>query len=222
MFGDSDDGLVSNGRRTALKALGATGVAGVVGSTGAAAAGPTAVIDADPLPVEEGESFTLDASNSEGDIETYEWYRKNWAFGSSFNDSPSATGATLTDSYAAYPWGFKLVVTDVDGNTDEAVMNVNVHPEGTLTPEAVIEAAPEDSDRHAFTGHRSTTPRGSIETYEWNFYNTSFQSSFDSEPDRTGPDWSEALASGYTWKVRLRVTNSDGRTDEQVITYEPQ
>lgn len=222
MFEDSDDGLVSNGRRTALKALGATGVAGVVGSTGAAAAGPTAVIEANPLPVEEGESFTLDGSSSSGDIDKYEWYRRNWTFGSSFSSTPSATGQTLTDSYVADPWGFKLVVTDVNGNTDSAVLNANVYAQGALQPNAVIEAAPESSERHAFTGLRSTTPRGTIDKYEWNFYNTSFQSSFDSEPDRTGPDWSEALASGYTWKIRLRVTNSDGRTDKHVITYKPQ
>lgn len=69
VFDNTDDGLVSNKRRDALKAIGTAGVAGVVGSSSASAAsGPTAVIDADPLSLDAGESFTLDGSNSTGSI----------------------------------------------------------------------------------------------------------------------------------------------------------
>lgn len=220
MLRETTDGLESNKRRDALKAIGAAGVAGVVGSTGAAAAGPTAVIDADPLPLEAGESFTLDASNSEGDIQSYEWYRRNWEYSQNFLDSPSATGETFTDSYTESPVGFKLVVTDSNGNTDEEVLNVHVQPEGSLTPNPVIDTPDPSDERHSFSGRFSTTPRGSIESYEWNIYNDAYHDSFDSEPDYTGPDWSIALASDNTWKIRLRVTNTDGRTVEKVITYQ--
>ncbi|NEU57301.1 twin-arginine translocation signal domain-containing protein [Halorussus sp. MSC15.2] len=220
MMNQATDGLVSNKRRDALKAMGAAGAATVVGSTGAAAAGPTAVIDADPLPLEAGESFTLDASNSEGDIQSYEWYRRNWEYSQSFSDSPSATGKTFTDSYTDSPFGFKLVVTDSNGNTDEEILNVNVRPQGSITPTPVIDTPNPNNERHSFSGRFSTTPRGDIRSYEWNFYNAAYHDSFESEPDYTGPDWSIALASGNTWKIRLRVTNTDGRTAEKVITYE--
>lgn len=58
--------------------------------------------------------------------------------------------------------GFKLVVTDDNGNTEE-VLNVNVQPSGSLVPTPVIDTPDPSNDRHSFSPRFSTTPRGSIE-----------------------------------------------------------
>lgn len=208
-------------RRSVLKAMGVAGAVGVAGSTSATAAGPTAVIDADPLPVESGETLTFDGSRSSGDIDTYEWYYRNWQYSSDWLSSPSAAGQTASESFGDSPWGVKLVVTDSNGNTDSTVMNVLVRPEGSVTPVAEIEKPPTDAEVHAFSGRDSYAPRGSIQSYEWYYRNWDYNQSFLDSPSATGPDFNERFGSGSHWKIKLVVTNENGRTGERIVDFYP-
>ncbi|WP_158056211.1 PKD domain-containing protein [Halorussus halophilus] len=202
-------------RRDALKVMGATGV-GLVGASAAsgnaAAAGPTAVIDTNPLPVTEGTTVTFDGSNSTGDITKYEWYRNS--AGDGFYGVVKE-GETFSESFAQGDFSIKLKVTDSNGNTDTSQFSFKVYGDGTATaPIPRIEMVRGGDGEITFDGTRSTSPRGEIVEYEWSrnsagdgFYGVNF----------TGPGFFENFADG-DFDVRLRVTDEEGQTAEKVIT----
>ncbi|WP_128477493.1 PKD domain-containing protein [Halorussus pelagicus] len=217
---ESIDAEKSCSRRTALKTVGAAGVglAGSVVATGdAAAAGPTAVIEADALPAEEGEEVTFDGSGSTGDIESYTWYfRNNETLGGGYGEY--ASGPSFAETWTNNPYTVKLEVTDADGNTDTAT--VDFYPTETVTPIARIEEEPAtgDPDLRTFIGRYSSAPRGSIESYTWYFRNDDAGNDSFGEW-ASGPTFTQEFASSYQYTVKLEVTDSRGRTDSDTVTF---
>ncbi|NEU57792.1 PKD domain-containing protein [Halorussus sp. MSC15.2] len=221
---DADESVDAEGscsRRTALKTVGAAGLglAGSVVATGdVAAAGPTAVIEADALPPEEGENVTFDGSSSSGDVQSYTWYfRNNESVGGGYGEY--ASGPSFTESWANYPYSVKLEVTDADGNTDSAVVDFFARP--VVTPIARIEEEPAtgDPDIRTFIGRYSSAPRGSIESYTWYYRNDGIpEDDFGKYAD--GPTFTEQFASGYQYTVKLEVTDSRGRTASDTVTFQ--
>jgi hypothetical protein len=203
-------------RRNALKALGATGV-GLAGASAAsqpvAAAGPTAVIDTEPLPATEGTEITFDGSGSTGDITKYEWYRNS--AGDGFY-GVAGEGETFSESFAQGDFSVKLKVTDSDGNTDSSQFSFKVYGDSSVTePTARIEMVRNGDGEITFDGTRSTSPRGDIVKYEW------WRNSAGSDlygVDFTGPGFYENFADGYDYDIKLRVTDEVGQTAEKVIT----
>lgn len=203
-------------RRNALKAMGATGVglAGASAATGnAAAAGPTAVIDTEPLPATEGTEITFDGSGSTGDITKYEWYRN--AAGSDFY-GVAGEGQTFSESFAEGDFSVKLKVTDSDGNTDSSQFSFKVYGDSSVTePTPRIEMVRNGGGEITFDGTRSTSPRGDIVEYEW--WRNASGSDFYSV-DFTGPGFYEHFSEGNDFDIKLRVTDEVGQTAEKVIT----
>jgi hypothetical protein len=105
---------------------GALSVAGVAAAGGSTGDGPTAAFTADPSPpLLSKTEVTLDASDSTGDIESYEWYRNQlWttqASGSesATDDEPAATGEVVTLTLDP-PVESELRVVSAGGTTDRA------------------------------------------------------------------------------------------------------
>lgn len=207
-------------RRTTLKTLGAAGagLAGSVVATGdASAAGPTAVIDASPLPASNDESVSFDGSGSSGNIQSYDWYIRNNEMSNSFPSSPSRTGSSFSEQFAAYAFSVKLVVTDDSGDTDSAVVDFII--KDSVDPYARIVAEPlsSDGDLQTFVGRYSTTPRGSIDKYEWYIRNDDLSSSFSKYAE--GPSFTEQFAD-YQYSVKLVITDTRGKTASDTVTFQ--
>ncbi|UVE49625.1 PKD domain-containing protein [Haloferax larsenii] len=228
MKDDNDDsGLVDDStRRTVLKTGAAAGIGmlSVGASTGSAAAssGPTAVINADSLPAEQGDEITFDASESSAPagIQSYEWYVRNNETQDDFLSSPWKTGTTFTESFADSPFSLKLVVTDNDGNTDSTRLDFIAHQ--TVTPTARITRLPEAPDNSGpitFSGRLSAAPRGTIESYEWYVRNHEHQDDYLSSPWKTGPTLVEQFADDNTFSLKLVVTDSHGNTSATETTF---
>lgn len=206
-------------RRSALKTMGIAG-AGLTGSviaTGnASAAGPTAVITADSLPAESGESITFDGSNSTGTIETYEWYIRNNDSRRQHFDSPYETGQNFSLSFGTSPYSVKLVVTDADGNTDSAETDFIV--EDSLTPNARIKMVPpETSDgNRTFVGRDSTAPGSTIASYDWYIRNDDGNNGFSHWT--SGPSFALAFSDSQ-FTVKLEVMDENGNTGSGTVTF---
>lgn len=218
MSEDTDSGSerTTYSRRRAMKTLGASGLAatGVLGAASGTAAAEelNAVVDMDPIPAVEGETATFDGSQSTGNIEKYEWYR-NAADGSL--TGVDGTGETFTETFAEGVFKTKLVVTDVDGNTDSDLYYFEVHSESRVQPTARIRTHRLGDGEIVFDGALSSAPGdGSIVKYEW-YRNASGYSL--TGVDGTGPGFYEHFASG-DFDVKLEVTDSTGRTDSKTIT----
>lgn len=203
-------------RRSALKAMGVTGIglAGTAAATGtASAAGPTAVIDTEPLPATQGTEITFDASESTGNIVEYEWWRNT--AGSDFY-GVDGTGETFSESFGDGDFSVKLRVTDSNGQTDTTEFSFKVYGDASATdPIPRIEMVRNGGGEITFDGTRSTSPRGDIVEYEWwrnaaggGFYSVDF----------TGPGFYERFSEGDDFDIKLRVTDELGQTAEKVIT----
>lgn len=211
-----DEATEEYSRRTALKTMGVAGagLAGSVVATGdASAAGPTAVIEASPLPPEAGESITFDGSSSTGNIQKYEWELRNNENGTKFGRW--AEGPSFTEGFTDYAYSVKLIVTDDNGNTDSAVVDFIVHD--TVSPEArIVAQLSGNSDRKTFVGRFSSSPRGTIEQYEWYLRNDDQGSEFGKWTE--GPSFTVDFTN-YQYTIKLVVTDSRGRTASDTLTF---
>jgi hypothetical protein len=217
---DGDDETADEySRRTALKTMGVAGagLAGSVIATGdASAAGPTAVITADTLPAEYGESITFDGSASTGTIETYEWYIRNNDSNQDYLSSPSRTGESFTESFSDNPYSVKLEVTDADGNTDSAETDFVI--ENSLTPNARLKMVPPATSDgvRTFVGRDSTAPGSTIESYEWYIRNDDSSNGFSNYA--SGPSFALAFSDSQ-FTVKLEVTDADGSVGTDSVTF---
>lgn len=83
--------------------------------------GPEAGFSFDPANPEVGETVEFDASDSSGDIESYEW---------GFGDGNSRDGELVENTYdAAGEYPVSLTVTDEQGRTDTEIRDLVVSPE---------------------------------------------------------------------------------------------
>jgi hypothetical protein len=138
---DSNSGTTGAGVRTSRRSVlqtaggaGALSVAGVAAAGGGSGDGPTAAFTADPSsPLLSKTEVTLNASDSTGDIESYEWYRNQlWttqASGSesATDDEPTATGEVVTLTLDP-PVEVELRVVSTDGTTDRATKEFSLPP----------------------------------------------------------------------------------------------
>ncbi|EMA46582.1 PKD domain-containing protein [Halobiforma nitratireducens] len=91
--------------------------------------GPTAAFSVSDSSPEPGAEVTFDASDAEGDLESYEW---------EFGDDATATGEKVTHAYdATGEYTAELVVTDVDGDTDSTQRTLYVGEVEAPTPSGV-------------------------------------------------------------------------------------
>lgn len=168
---------------------------------------PTAEVAASPdgpAPLE----VTFDAGGSsdpDGSIVLYEW---DFTDNGSFDASDSADSIQHTYSN---PGSFtcRLRVTDNDGATDEATVQVNVAVPANLPPVADIQASPSEADPPEFINFDaggSTDQDGSIILYEWDLDGDGV---FDSATGGVATNGGVYNSPGAI-EVGVRVTDNDG------------
>lgn len=170
----------------------------------------------DPDSVNVGDEVTFDASDSTGDITSYEWDFK------SASDPGSATDSGETASYtydSAGSYTVELVVTGSNGATDKETYSIGVSSDNE-PPTAVIEAEPTggvESVEVDFDGSGSSDPDGNIESYSWDFDDG--EESSKVSPTHT---FTNDTDSPVEYIVTLTVTDDDGASDtaEQIIEVE--
>lgn len=138
-------------------------------------------------------TFTADATDPDGSIESYEW---------AVDGATVGTGVELQHSFASSGrHKVELTVTDDDGISTNAVKSVNVNDR----PQVGMFATPPNPDvgeEVLFVAEASDTD-GSIEGYEW---------SVDGRTIATGQQLRHAFESGGIYEVTLTVTDDAGAT----------
>ena len=146
-----------------------------------------------------GREVDFDASDSydpDGSIESYGW---------DFGDGTQAGGEFASHTYDdTGTYRATLTVTDDDGATDSAYLDIEVR---NAEPEAVIQVSDESplpGDTVEFDGRESTDPGGAIVAYDWQFGDGTRTRGRTTEHSYDEP--------GY-YTVRLTVRDDDGATD---------
>ena len=168
---------------------------------------PTAVATASPTTAEVGTNISFDGSGStdlDGSIVSYGW---------SFDDGGTATGETVSHSFAAAgTHSATLTVTDNKGASDAATVSVTVTAPPNVTPTAVASANPttaEAGTNISFDGSASTDSDGSIVSHTW---------SFDDGGTATGATVSHSFSAVGGHSATLTVTDNDGATDTATVS----
>ncbi|HZM80463.1 MAG TPA: PKD domain-containing protein [Candidatus Limnocylindrales bacterium] len=145
------------------------------------------------------------SSDSDGTVVSYAW---------NFGDGTTATGATVTKTFAAAgTYTVSLTVTDDGGATGSTSRSVQVgQPPANQPPTA---AFTNTCQRILFfricnfNGTSSTDPDGTIVSYAWNFGDGTTGS---------GATVSKIYTSGGTRTITLTVTDNGGATDSETRT----
>ena len=170
---------------------------------------PKAVIKANPRSGEAPLTVKFDASGSsdpDGNIVSYLW---------NFGDGRAGSRAKETRRYDyenTYP--VTLTVTDNDGKTGTASVNIQVSAAPLESPKAVIKADPTSGEEPltvSFDGSGSSDPDGRIVSYKW---------TFGDGKSATGSTTTHTYNSKGTYTARLKVTDDDGETDTARVDIE--
>ena len=171
---------------------------------------PSASIAISPSSLTVNEEVTLSAADSsvgEGvSIETYEW-----AIG---EDAPFVAGEKTRRQSFDTPgeYAIRLRITDSRGRVDATTTTLSVEPAPLSAQLTVTSSSPTTIEKVTLSGERSTAGNGvSIETYEWDL----------GEKDEFvagGETITHTFDSVGEREVRLRVTDSQGRTDTASTT----
>lgn len=191
----------------------ADGMGDAVGESVAPSAGgpPKAAFTFSPaLPLPK-EPVTFDASSSrdDGTIVSYAW---------TWGDGSTGSGRIAFHSYpAAGSYVVVLTVTDDTGKTNSASHTVRVIG-GPTASFSFSPATPKVGDAVTFDASGTTDPDGNIASYRWDFG--------DGTPalTTTAPTTTHAYAAYGTYRVTLRVTDSDGlwsETSMRLSVYAP-
>ena len=182
---------------------GATDIETVTISVTSSNQAPTASINADPTSGDAPLEVTFDASgssDSDGNIASYEW---------DFGDGATGSGSSVDhtfDSSGAY--SVELTVTDNDGATDTASVEIEVSGEGGELNARILVVPPGPGQIYTrqFTAALST---GDIASYEWDFKSVSNPGTATD----SGVEVSHTYQNKGTYTVELVVSGSSGATD---------
>jgi hypothetical protein len=164
-----------------------------------------------------GDRVTFNADQStdpDGTILDFEWVIRRT------EDSDSAPVATATGSHLSYtfdePSEYSIELTITDDSEQTTTDTVDLQIAEPQTPTAIIQKPAEPviaGDEVTFRGGQSSTPNGSITTYEWKFYR--FESGeINQEPiaRQTGRTATYSFTDPVTYSVRLAVTDDVDQT----------
>lgn len=166
---------------------------------------PTAVAEATPTVGDPPLLVSFTGSNSSDDVGiiTYSW---------DFMDGSISSEADPTHTFSEDGlYSVELTVTDAEGLTDTAIVNIAVGDVGNLPPVAVIEVDPTGGGAPllvTFTGSNSTDDFG-VATYTWDFGDGTESS------DGVNPEHIYTLPGTYT--ASLTVTDAEGLTSTATI-----
>ncbi len=189
-------------------APGGIGMSGTVYVTASGALPPLASISVAPNPAQVGQSVNLSGAGSSGAgaIAKYEWDLDG---DGSFELDGGTTPTTSRSYMSPATISVKLRVTDGNGDTDVATraLKINAAPTASFT---VSPNPAQAGQTVSFDASASSDPDGSNPVYEWDLDGNG---SFETKTFNT-PTASRSYPSAATVAVKLRVTDSDGGTDE--------
>ncbi len=165
--------------------------------------GPEASFSVDPSEPEVGQSVTLDAADSTGDIAAYRW---DLTADGETDDTGETVSYTFEESGTAT---VTLVVENADGDTGETSREIQVAPE----PIAAFEwepAGPRVGETVTLDGSPSA---GSIASYRWDFDG-------DGETDETGETVTHTFEEPGEQFVELVVESVAGTVDDAIFSVE--
>ncbi|MDP2343077.1 MAG: PKD domain-containing protein [Deltaproteobacteria bacterium] len=135
------------------------------------------------------------SSDADGTIDDFAW---------DFGDATTGTGAAAQHIYnAAGTFTVELTVTDDDGATDTATLQIVVDDNAAPTAVILASAAGSIGANVAFDGSTSSDADGTIAAFAWDF---------DDGTTGTGPTFEHAFAAAGTFTVTLTVTDDKGAT----------
>ncbi|WP_455219768.1 PKD domain-containing protein [Kaarinaea lacus] len=143
------------------------------------------------------------SADSDGTIATYEW---------DFGDSSAGSGPTVSHTYAAGAYTVTLTVTDNDGATDQATLNITIVPATNPQPPVADAGGPYNGTVDVavqFDGTGSTDTDGSIVSYAWDFGDGN---------SGTGVGPVHIYTTAGTYDVTLTVTDDSGDTGNSQTT----
>ena len=172
--------------------------------------GPQAAFSVSPRDPLTNQSITFDASGSADaaglraqTIVDYQW---------DFGDGAQSTGRVVTHRYGDDgEYDVKLTLTDHSNATTSLAKTITV---ANRAPTASIAANPDSGSAPLtvdFSGADSSDADGNIQTYAWDFGDTSGAS---------GRTASHTFETSGTYTVRLVVTDDDGATDRTSMTID--
>jgi len=160
-----------------------------------------------PVEPKVGEPAIFDASESIGNIETYEW---------EFNGDKVIDEREKITSHS-FDEGTHTVTLTVSTKAryaDKSTETITVQSGTTLTPEFTITpVSPEPGEEVVLDASNSTVEGNSIDSYEWDLTD---DGSFDSEGQVVTTE-----ATNNTQIIKLRVTTHDGQSAEQERIIRP-
>ncbi|MEK9160158.1 MAG: PKD domain-containing protein [Patescibacteria group bacterium] len=173
-------------------------------------------------PLGDGEIYYIDEEyDFDGELSQYrdqKIVKYKWDLG----DGTKLESRSVSHTYdTAGDYEVSLTVLDADGNSDEAILEIQVVEEGT-PPSAVIKTTPALAAGSVsgavplkvdFDGSSSTDPEDDIVDYEWDFDN-------DGEVDETGNKVTYTYAETGSYEARLIVTDSAGNSDETTVAVQ--
>ena len=158
---------------------------------------------------EPGTAVTFDASSSadsDGTVQSYSW---------DFGDGTTATGQSVSHAYGSEgSYRATVTVTDDDGATDTAYVDVTVDDNQPVTVDASAnQTTANPGELVVFDGFASTDEDGFIETYEWDFGDGT---------TATGDMVDHTYSSTGSYTVTFTATDDDGAsaTDTVNVTIE--
>ncbi|ELZ65080.1 peptidase, m36 (fungalysin) family protein [Haloferax prahovense DSM 18310] len=181
---------------------------------------PTASLTASPSAIDEGQSITLDASDSsdpEGEALTYSWEVVSAPVDNAPTPSGSGGDVTLT---TPGEYTYEVTVTDRggDGKSDTATVTVNVG-DVNEAPTAEVEAFPSTIDEGqsvTLDASDSSDPEGSRLTYDWRVQSAPVDNA--PTPSGSGGDVTLTTPGEYTYEVTVTDRSGDGKSDTATVT----
>ena len=174
---------------------------------------PAANVTGD-TPIDEGQTGNYDATGSTSSPDAIVGYEWDWNYnGNTFNPSGD-TGATQSHAWVVDGiYTVAVRVTDDDGSTDIATMEVTVIDAGVLTAVLTGDTALDEGQTGNYDASGSGGPNP-ITGYEWdwNYDGTTFTSS------DTGATQSHIWMDNGTYIVAVRVTDDHSNTDIATLT----
>lgn len=223
---DGRDGIGTRltSRRGTLSMVGAA-TGALIGASGLASANETArnssdvQILADPEPAVAGEETTFTSTIR---FQDHRWVIVGPTGFEQYSESTISVTFEEAGEYTAH-----LSVSLPDGETAYVKKSGRILESRDVAPTANIEYTPQNPTYNpvTFDASGSTTPLGTIESYDWYYRNIDANPDrdvFDGSPSNSGETIEEGFSEGSTFKVGLEVTNSAGNTDRTTVTFTPQ
>ncbi len=155
------------------------------------------------------------SSNPGGGVLTYAWSKISGPV--SFSITGGATATPVISSLTQGVYEMKLVVTNSQGRTAEDIVLITVNPEPIIIP--IANAGPDQTitlptNSANLNGSTSSNPGGGVLTYAWS--KITGPVSFSITGGATATPVISSLTQGV-YEMKLVVTNSQGRTAEDIV-----